>query len=101
MKKSVLLTVAAALLLAGCKGSPSQAPEPAGTSESVIEDMVNIDEIIKCERILEDSALMDGTGEQAWKRVGEGMIRIRDGNRYFLRITTKKGTVTSVTYRYE
>ena len=100
MKKFALIVFAAALLLAGCKGKSSQTEMPDITSDMVMADMVNIDEIEECEAILADSSLMNGTGEKAWNQKDSGLIRIKNGDKYYLRMNTKEGNVTAVTYRY-
>lgn len=92
----------ATLTVASCKESkqPVQAlTDDALTTDAVTNDMVNIDEISECEKIVEDSTLENGKGEKAWKRVG-GKIRIKNGDRFYLRRETKDGNVTTVTYRY-
>ena len=71
------------------------------TSEETIADMVNVDEITECEKIITDSSLMDGKGEKAWRRVNDRMIRIKIGEKYYLRMTDADGSITSVTYEYE
>ena len=104
MKQLSLILLTTALLLTGCKGNnPSQDPELrdyVGTSDLVTSDMVNIDEISECEEIIADSSLMDGKGERAWTHKGTGMISIKNGDKYYLRMTTKDGNITAVTYRY-
>ena len=101
MKKLTLTLIAAALLLAACKEKSSQDTEPVATSDMVMTDMVDIDAITECEDIIADSSLMNGLGDKAWRRVGNGMIRIKNGSRYYLRKMTKNGTVTAFTYSYD
>ena len=43
---------------------------------------------------------MDGKGERVWTHKGTGMISIKNGDKYYLRMTTKDGNITAVTYRY-
>lgn len=104
MKRIILILFTAALLVAGCKGNkPSQDPalrNYVGTSDLVTSDMVNIDEISECEEIIADSTLMEGKGEKAWTKKGTGMISIKNGDKYYLRMVTKDGSITAVTYRY-
>ena len=96
----------AVLALTSCNNGKQNIHDSVGadktlTDESITNDMVDFDEIARCEEIIEDSTLMNGTEEKAWKKVGDGMIRIKNGNRYYLRLTTDKGKITSVTYKYD
>ncbi len=88
----------ATLALTSCKESKQPAQQPV-TPDAVTNDMVSIDEISECEAIIEDTTLMDGKGDRAWTKNG-GMIRIKNGNKYYLRMLTKDGSVTAVTYKY-
>ncbi len=94
----------AVLLLTGCLGQKKQNIEPVPrtvTHEQVIDDMVSINEISECEKIIEDSSLMNGNGKRAWMQKGRYIIRIKNGDKYYLRMTTEDGYTTAVTYRYE
>jgi hypothetical protein len=104
--KYLPILLIAILALVSCNNGKQNIHDNVGvgktlTDESITNDMVDFDEIARCEEIIEDSALMNGTGEKAWKKVGDGMIRIKNGNRYYLRLTTDKGKITSVTYKYD
>ena len=104
--KSVLIIAMTALLVTACTDSRRSLHDYVGTDrpltdEQVIDDLANIDEITECEIIIADSSLKDGDGEKAWKTVGDGMIRIKNGSRYYLRKMTKNGTVTAFTYSYD
>ena len=96
--KTIILLITALLALTSCKESKQPAQQPV-TPDAVTNDMVSIDEISECEAIIEDTTLMDGKGDKAWTKNG-GMIRIKNGNKYYLRMLTKDGSVTAVTYKY-
>lgn len=98
MKKYYII-FAATLLLTACNGKKTEAQE--GTTEEVLRDMVDIDRIIMIEDIIGDSTLLNGTGENTWKVIGGGKIRVKIGDSYYLRMETKDGTVTSMTYVYD
>ena len=104
MKHYSLILLTAVILQTGCKeNKPWQEPalhDYVGTSDLLANDMVNIDEISECEKIIADSSLMDGKGERVWTHKGTGMISIKNGDKYYLRMTTKDGNITAVTYRY-
>ena len=89
MKKCYMI-FAAALLLTACNGKKTEAQE--STTEEVLRDMVDIDMIIMIEDII---------GDNAWKVIGGGKIRVKIGDSYYLRKETKDGTVTSMTYMYD
>lgn len=97
MRLSILLFTAL-LVLTSCKETKQPVQQPL-TSETVTNDMVSIDEISECEAIIEDSTLMNGKGDKAWTKKG-GMIRIKNGEKSYLRMVTKDGSVTAVTYKY-
>ena len=103
-RRDIRITIlAAALLLAACKdgGTTVKDKDPAPlTSETVTDDMVDIDAIMACEQIVADTTLRDANGETTWHQVGAGIVRIRHKGRYYLRMETQNGTVTAVTYRY-
>lgn len=98
------LLLAAVLFAIYYRSSREDTSEQPLTEEQLkesAEKLVDIDEIAVIERIVADSSLMNGTGEKAWKRVNDRLVRIKDGNRYFLRMQTEDGVVTSMTYRYD
>lgn len=104
--KHLPIIIIAVLALASCNNGKQNLHDDTGTykaltDKSVTNDMADFDEIERCEEIIEDTTLMNGTGEKAWKKVGNGMIRIKNGNRYYLRLITDKGKITSVTYKYD
>ena len=88
----------ATLALTSCRGSKQPVQQPI-TPDEITNDMVSIDEISECEAIIEDSTLMDAKGDKAWTKKG-GMIRIKNGEKSYLRMQTKDGSVTAVTYKY-
>ena len=96
--KTIILLITALLALTSCKES-KQPVMQALTSDAITNDMVSIDEIGECEAIIEDSTLMDGKGDRAWTKKG-GMIRIKNGDKSYLRMVTKDGSVSAVTYKY-
>lgn len=98
MNKYIII-ISALLALISCKESKQSAQQTI-TPDAITNDMVSIDEISECEAIIEDSTLMNGKGDRAWTKKG-GMIRIKKGNKYYLRLQTEKETVTSVTYKYD
>ena len=103
MRKYLLLVIMAVILavctiLSDFKPSHSKA---VATDRNVVDDMVDIDEMVNLEYIIADSSLMDAKGDISWHPVNDKLIRIKKGNRYYLRMQTEKETVTSVTYRYD
>lgn len=98
MKWFVFFMVLTAMLSVGCRNSNQN---PVKDDEESVEKLLSIDEIAKAEEILADSSLMNADGEKSWKRLGSNMVRIKYGNRYYLRMETEKGSVTSVTYKYD
>ena len=104
MKKCVFFKVPMALiaicLMTGCNNS-QKGKDVVTTNEATLQDMVNIDEITEIESIIADSTLENADGELSWKKVGSGMIRIKKGEKFYLRMETKEGSVTSMTYRYD
>ena len=98
MKRLLYILCFATLALTSCKES-KQPVQQTLTPDAVTNDMVSIDEISECEAIIEDSTLMDGKGEKAWTK-RRGMIRIKNGDKFYLRMLTKDGSVTAVTYKY-
>ena len=96
--KTIILLITVLLALTSCKESKKPAMQ-ALTSDAITNDMVSIDEIDECEAIIEDSTLMDGKGDRAWTMKG-GMIRIKNGDKSYLRMQTKDGSITAVTYKY-
>jgi major membrane immunogen (membrane-anchored lipoprotein) len=98
MKRLLYIMCFATLALTSCKESKQHAQQTL-TPDAVTNDMVSIDEISECEAIIEDSTLMDGKGDRAWTKKG-GMIRIKNGDKSYLRMQTKDGSVTAVTYKY-
>lgn len=104
MKKCVFFMVPMALiaicLMTGCNNS-QKGKDVVTTNEATLQDMVNIDEITEIESIIADSTLENADGELSWKKVGSGMIRIKKGEKFYLRMEIKDGSVTSMTYRYD
>lgn len=102
MKRCVffMVTVALAMLLmTGCSQQrKNNAPQ---TDDATLQDMVNIDEITEIESIIADTTLMNADGDTSWKKVGEGMIRVKKNGKFYLRMETDKGTVTAITYQYD
>lgn len=98
MKWFVFFMVLTAMLSVGCRNSNQN---PAKNDVESVEKLLSIDEIAKAEEILADSSLMNADGDKSWKRLGSNMVRIKYGNRYYLRMETEKGSVTSVTYKYD
>lgn len=96
--KKIVCSLALLTMLTACKQSPTKA---ITTDGKVIENMVDIDEMVNLEYIIADSSLMDAKGDISWHPVNDKLIRIKKGNRYYLRMQTEKETVTSVTYRYD
>lgn len=100
MRKTIIL-FAAALLLAACKDASQKGNDHANRSRTVIEEMSDIDRMVNLEEIVADSSLMDADGDVSWHPINEKMIRIRNGNRYYLRLIKENETVTHVTYSYD
>lgn len=98
MKRFVFFMVLAALL-AGCNGRKDRA-DGCFVRESV-ERIVSIDEISEVEDIVADSSLMNVSGDRAWKPVNDKLTRVKVGDKFYLRMETKEGNVTSLTYRYD
>lgn len=98
MRWFVFFIVLTAMLSVGCRNSNQN---PAKDDEESVGKLLSIDEIAKAEEILADSSLMNADGDKSWKRLGSNMIRIKYNNRYYLRMETEKGSVTSVTYKYD
>lgn len=98
MRWFVFFMVLTAMLSVGCRNSGK---DPVKSNEESVEKLLSIDEIAKAEEILADSSLMNADGEKSWKRLGSNMVRIKYNNHYYLRIETEKGSVTSVTYKYD
>ena len=71
------------------------------TDDATLQDMVNIDEITEIESIIADTTLMNADGDTSWKKVGEGIIRVKKNGKFYLRMETRNGTVTAMTYRYD
>lgn len=98
MRWFVFFMILTAMLSVGCRNSNQN---PAKDDEESVEKLLSIDEIAKAEEILADSSLMNADGDKSWKRLGSNMVRIKYNNRYYLRMETEKGSVTSVTYKYD
>lgn len=98
MKKLLYIICFVTLAMTSCKET-IQPVQQTITSDAVTNDMVSIDEISECEAIIEDSTLMDSKGERSWSKKGN-MIRIKNGDKSYLRMQTKDGSVTAVTYKY-
>ncbi len=108
MKKMSKVIIACAIItaLVGCQGPTGKLHDSVGTDktltdESVINDMVDIDEIGTIETVVENPKFMDAEGDTAWRRVNDKMIRVKIGKKYYLRKETKEGAVTDITYRYD
>lgn len=102
MKRCVffMITVALAMLLmTGCRQQGKN--NALQTDDATLQDMVNIDEITEIESIIADTTLMNADGDTSWKKVDEGMIRVKKNGKFYLRMETKNGTVTAMTYRYD
>lgn len=97
MKRFVSFLILAAMMV-GCKPNSTKA---VSTDQKVVDDMVDIDEMVNLEYIIADSSLMDAKGDISWHPINDRLIRIKKGNRYYLRMQTEKETVTSVTYKYD
>lgn len=97
MKRFVYFLILAAMMV-GCKSNSTKA---VPTDQEVVDDMVDIDEMVNLEYIIADSSLMDVKGNISWHPINDRLIRIKKGNRYYLRMQTEKETVTSVTYKYD
>lgn len=105
INKIILGCVCATALLA-CKETKKSLHDNVGTdkaltSESVIDDMVDIDEIGTIEGVIADSSYMEAKGDTAWRRINDQMIRVRIGKNCYLRKETKDANVTSLTYKYD
>lgn len=98
MKRFVFFMVLAALMT-GCNGRKDRA-DRCFVRESV-ERIVSIDEISEVENIVADSSLMNASGDRAWKPVNDKLTRVKVGDKFYLRMETKEGNVTSLTYRYD
>jgi len=98
MKKSVMIAVLGIALLS-CESGNKQ--PVVGTEDRIADTMADIDEMVNLEKIVADSSLMDAQGDVSWHPINDKMIRIKKGDKYYLRMQTEKETVTSVTYRYD
>lgn len=98
MKKFVFFMVLALGLTTACRKKSSS--DGCFVNESV-ERLVTIDEIGIVETIIADSSLMNASGDRAWKPLNDRMIRVKNGEKCYLRMETKNGTVTNLTYRYD
>ena len=94
--KGFTTIIALATLFSACSWPASRHKEESRMQQEIL----STDQITRLEAIVADSALQNSPGDRAWKKCG-GMIRIKDGERYYLRIKTRQGTITHVTYRYE
>ncbi len=100
--RQLMILIIVMLGMTGCRKTAAiQQQDGRQTQEDVLSDMANIDEIELCEEIIQDSTLMDAEGERGWKKAGKGMIRIKNNGKYYLRMETEEGAVTSITYRYD
>ena len=86
------------LFLLGCKESKKPAKDYIQEST---EKLLSIDDICKVEDIIADSSLMNAQGDTVWRKVNDQLIRIKMGDKYYLRKETKDGSVTNYTYRYD
>lgn len=96
--KKIVYSLALLTMLTACKQSPTKA---VTTDGKVMEDMADIDEMVNLEYIIADSSLLDAKGDISWHPLNDKLIRIKKGNKYYLRLQTEKETVTSVTYKYD
>lgn len=96
--KKIVYSLALLTMLTACKQSPTKA---VTTDGEVMENMVDIDEMVNLEYIIADSSLLDAKGDISWHPLNDKLIRIKKGNKYYLRLQTEKETVTSVTYKYD
>lgn len=87
------------IAVAGCQTKKRQATDD--DVKASVEKIMNIGEIEQVESIIADSTLMNAEGNMSWKKEGENMIRVKINEQYYLRMTTKEGTVTNITYRYD
>ena len=99
MNKKLFPLVLGIALLVACKGHQQPPTEP-DVQESV-EKLMSIDEICKVEDIIADSSLMNATGDSAWRKVNDHLIRVKIGSTYYLRQESKNGTITNITYKYD
>ncbi len=97
MKRLVYFLILAAMMV-GCEPNSTKA---VSTDQKVVDDMVDIDEMVNLEYIIADSSLMDAKGDISWHPINDKLIRIKKGDKYYLRMQKEKETVTSVTYRYD
>lgn len=103
MKKFVFFMASVAfaiILMTGCNSQQGKKDTPI-TDASTLQDMVNIDEITEIESIIADSTLENANGNISWKKVGKGMIRVKKNEKFYLRMETKDGAVTAMTYKYD
>lgn len=103
MKKFVFFMASVAfaiILMTGCNSQQGKKDTPI-TDVSTLQDMVNIDEITEIESIIADSTLENANGNISWKKVGKGMIRVKKNEKFYLRMETKDGAVTAMTYKYD
>ncbi len=106
MRKYVFFMIPVALLalclMTGCNNS-RKSSQRAVTTESTLQDMVDIDEIAEIESIIADSTLENADGDPSWKKEGSRMIRIRKNGKFYLRMKSRDGSTitTTLTYRYD
>lgn len=98
MRKAIFIVSMTVLSLLGCKESKKPAKDYIQEST---EKLLSIDDICKVEDIIADSSLMNAQGDTAWRKVNDHLIRIKMGDKYYLRKETKDGSVTNYTYRYD
>lgn len=100
--KKIVIVLAAFMLLASCRDAGKGSGAENEREKAVVEEMSDIDRMANLEKIVSDSSLMDAEGEQSWHPLNDRLIRIRNGNRHYLRMIRKDGeTITNVTYKYE
>ena len=98
MKRFVFFMVLAALLT-GCKDG--KRPSSMGFVKESVDRIVSLDEIGDVESVIADSSLMEAEGDRAWKPLNEKLTRVKIGDKCYLRMETKEGNVTSLTYKYD
>lgn len=97
-KKLFVLILVIVTLFMACQQSKKPAKDYIQEST---EKLMSIDDICKVEDIIADSSLMNAQGDTAWRKVNDQLIRIKMGDKYYLRKETKDGSVTNYTYRYD
>lgn len=96
--KKIFFVFLLGIILTSCKEKKASSNN---FIEESVEKLLTIDEISKVEDIISDSSFMEAKGDTVWRRINDKMIRVKVGKLYYLRMETKDGSVTNLTYKYD